>query len=122
MLMRRFWSWWRGKSVKGTGKELQHHIDTYKIYTLAQYNKIIKDQGGVDTATLIHDKEEQKNFFKMCEKASLEEQRDFIRGHVTKEILNIFHTFYKSVPLKVPVTEDELIDTVVEVDEAVEPE
>ena len=69
MLMRRFWSWWRGKSVKGTGKELQHHIDTYKIYTLAQYNKIIKDQGGVDTATLIHDKEEQRNadgIFKPC--------------------------------------------------------
>ena len=27
MLMRRFLNWWRGKSVKGTGKELQHHID-----------------------------------------------------------------------------------------------
>ena len=26
MLMRRFLNWWRGKSVKGTGKELQHHM------------------------------------------------------------------------------------------------
>ena len=87
--MRRFLNWWRGKSVKGTGKELQHHIDTYKIYTLAHYKKIINEQGGVDNATLIHDKDEQKDFFDMCQDSSLESQQQFIKEHVTKEILNI---------------------------------
>ena len=119
--MRRFLNWWRGKSVKGTGKELQHHIDTYKIYTLAHYKKIINEQGGVDKATLIHDKDEQKDFFDMCQDSSLESQQQFIKEHVTKEILNIFNVFYEKVPLKVPQSEDELIDTIVEVDQAVDP-
>ena len=53
MLMRRFLNWWRGKSVKGTGKELQHHIDTYKIYTLAR-DSLIANPSRTAKSFLFH--------------------------------------------------------------------
>eukprot|EP00944_MAST-04C_sp_MAST-4C-sp1_P006705 g6705.t1 len=114
MFMRRFLKWWQDKSVKGTGKELQHHIDTYKVYTLAQYKKIVCQQGGVDKSTLMRDKDEQKEFFQECQKSSFEEQQTHIREHVIRELLTIFSIFHQAAPLKVPKNADELFDKVVE--------
>ena len=114
MFMRRFLKWWQDKSVKGTGKELQHHIDTYKVYTLARYKKIVSQQGGVDKSTLMRDKDEQKEFFEECQDSSFEEQQTHIREHIIRELLTVFSVFHQAAPLKVPKNAEELFDKVVE--------